>query len=88
MSNFESVFDGVKTVILEATSVTESAVHLDASIREDLGADSLDSIEIVMALEDKFGVQLSEEAAEKIRTVNDLVEFVLSAQGKKAAAVG
>lgn len=60
-----------KSFKLDASSVTE-----DKSFQDDLGADSLETVELVMALEEEFGIEISDEDAEKIRTVGDAVDFI------------
>jgi acyl carrier protein len=71
-----SVFDKVKKVIVEQLGVDESEVTPDASITDDLGADSLDQVELVMALETEFNLDIPDEEAEKIKTVGDAVRYV------------
>ena len=76
----EEILDKVKVVIVEQLSVEEDDVTEDASFVDDLGADSLDIVELVMALEDKFGISIPDEEAENIKTVGNAVEFI-SANG-------
>ncbi|HEY5093944.1 MAG TPA: acyl carrier protein [Candidatus Eremiobacteraceae bacterium] len=78
-----SVFDKVKKCIVEQLGVDEEEVVMDASITDDLGADSLDQVELVMALETEFNLDIPDEAAEKIKTVGDAVRFIEEA-GEKA----
>ncbi|MEE4270031.1 MAG: acyl carrier protein [Thermoanaerobaculales bacterium] len=66
----------VKEIIVEQLGVDAEKVNLDASFVDDLGADSLDVVELVMAFEEKFDVEIPDEAAEKIGTVKDAVEFL------------
>jgi len=66
----------VKEIIVEQLGVDAEKVSLDASFVDDLGADSLDVVELVMAFEEKFDVEIPDEAAEKIGTVKDAVEFL------------
>ena len=68
-----SVFEKVKKTIVEQLGVEESEVTMDASITDDLGADSLDQVELVMALETEFNLDIPDEEAEKIKTVGDAV---------------
>ncbi|MGB9673125.1 MAG: acyl carrier protein [Anaerolineales bacterium] len=69
-------FEQIKAIIVELLGVDESKVTLDARFREDLEADSLDLVELIMAFEDKFGGQISDEDAQKIVTVGDAVNYV------------
>lgn len=66
----------VKEIIAEQLGVPASDVTPEASFIEDLGADSLDIVELVMALEEEYGVEISDEDAEKIRTVKDVVTYI------------
>ena len=72
----EEIIEKVKAVIVEQLSVEEDDVTEDASFVDDLGADSLDIVELVMALEDKFGISIPDEEAESIKTVGNAVEFI------------
>ena len=71
-----SVFDKVKKTIVEQLGVDEDEVTVDASITDDLGADSLDQVELVMALETEFNLDIPDEDAEKIKTVGDAVRYI------------
>jgi acyl carrier protein len=71
-----TINDRLKRIISEQLGVDESQVTPDASFEEDLNADSLDLVELIMSLEEEFGVEISEEEAEKIRTVGDAEEFI------------
>jgi len=66
-------FDRVKKIIVEQLGVDESEVTTEASITDDLGADSLDQVELVMAFETEFNIDIPDEEAEKIKTVGDAV---------------
>jgi len=66
----------VKDIIVEQLGVNADQVTAEASFIEDLGADSLDTVELVMAFEEEFGVEIPDDAAEKIITVKDAVEFI------------
>jgi len=66
-------FDRVKKIIVEQLGVEDNEVTSEASITEDLGADSLDQVELVMAFETEFGIDIPDEEAEKIKTVGDAV---------------
>jgi acyl carrier protein len=71
-----SVEERVKSIIVEQLGVDAEEVSADASFVEDLGADSLDTVELIMAFEEEFGVEISDEEAEKIRRVRDAVEYI------------
>ncbi len=71
-----SVFEKVKSIIVEQLGVDESEVTMEASFIEDLGADSLDIVELVMALEEEFDLTIPDEDAEKIRTVGEAVRYI------------
>jgi len=71
-------FEKVKEIIVERLSVDEKDVTEDASFIDDLGADSLDTVELVMALEEEFGLEIPDEEAEKIVTVGDAVKYIES----------
>ncbi|ARU62408.1 acyl carrier protein [Tumebacillus sp. BK434] len=72
------IFAKVKTIIVDRLGVEEDQVKLEASFKEDLGADSLDVVELVMELEDEFDMEISDEDAEKINTVGDVVSYITS----------
>ena len=69
-------FDKIKEIIVEQLGVEESAVTLDTNLIKDLEADSLDAVEIIMAIEDEFDIEIPDEDAEKFQTVGDLVKYV------------
>ena len=71
-----STFDRVKKVLVEQLDVDEEAVTPPASIVDDLGADSLDVVEIIMGLEEEFDVEIPDEDAEKIMTVQQIISYV------------
>lgn len=71
-----SVEDRVKSIIVEQLGVDAEEVTPDASFVEDLGADSLDTVELIMAFEEEFGVEISDDEAEKIKKVKDAVEYI------------
>ena len=71
-----TTFDKVKKIIVEQLGVDETEVTMDASITDDLGADSLDQVELVMAFEEAFGIEVPDEDAEKMTTVKDAVEYI------------
>jgi acyl carrier protein len=68
--------DKVKKIVVEHLGVEEAKVTPEASFIDDLGADSLDTVELVMAFEEAFGVEIPDDAAEKIQTVKDAIEFI------------
>ena len=69
-------FERVKSVIVDQLGADESAVTLNASFVDDLGADSLDIVELIMGLETEFDIEIPDEEAEKIRTVGDAVNYL------------
>jgi acyl carrier protein len=71
-----TTFDKVKKIIVEQLGVDETEVTMDASITDDLGADSLDQVELVMAFETEFNIDIPDEEAEKIKTVGDAVRKI------------
>lgn len=71
-----NTFERVKKVLVEQLDVSEDEVTLQASIIDDLGADSLDVVEIIMGLEEEFDVEIPDEEAEKLTTVQKVVEYV------------
>ncbi|HEY3054088.1 MAG TPA: acyl carrier protein [Thermoanaerobaculia bacterium] len=71
-----AVEDRVKSIIVEQLGVDAEEVTPDASFVEDLGADSLDTVELIMAFEEEFGVEISDDEAEKIRKVRDAVDYI------------
>ena len=71
-----STFDRVKKVVVDQLDVNEDEVTADASFVDDLGADSLDVVELVMGLEEEFDVEIPDEDAEKISTVDDAVKYI------------
>ena len=71
-----SVVEKVKKIIMEQLDVEESAVVPEASFVDDLGADSLDQVELIMAMEEAFEVSIPDEEAEKIRTFQDAINFI------------
>ena len=70
------IFDKVKEIIIEQLGVAEDAVTEDAAFIDDLGADSLDIVELIMALEEEFDIEIPDAEAEKIVTVRDAVEYI------------
>lgn len=72
------IFEKVKEIIVSTLKVDASKVTLEASLEHDLGADSLDAVEVVMALEDEFDIEISDDAAQNIKTIKDLVDHIES----------
>ncbi|MGC1270198.1 MAG: acyl carrier protein [Croceibacterium sp.] len=73
--------DRVKKIVVEHLGVEEDKVAPDASFIDDLGADSLDIVELVMAFEEEFGVEIPDDAAEKINTVGDAITYIEENKG-------
>ena len=71
-----STFDRVRKVLVDKLEVTEEEVTTEASVMDDLGADSLDVVEIVMQLEEEFEVEISDEEAEGLKTVQQIVNYI------------
>ena len=72
----EEVFDKIKEIIVEQLGVAEKSVTEEASFIDDLGADSLDIVELIMALEEEFDIEIPDTDAEKIVTVGDVVDYI------------
>lgn len=72
----EEVFEKVKKIIVEQLGVAEASVSMEASFIDDLGADSLDIVELVMALEEEFDIEIPDSDAEKVVTVGDVVDYI------------
>ncbi|MGE5653640.1 MAG: acyl carrier protein [Bacillota bacterium] len=70
------IFEKVKAIVVQQLGVEEEKVTMEASFKSDLGADSLDLVELVMALEEEYGLEIPDEDAEKIVTVTDAVEYI------------
>jgi acyl carrier protein len=81
VTELATVLERVSKVIVDRLGVDESEVKLEASFREDLGADSLDVVELVMELEDEFDMEISDEDAEKISTIGDAIAYIESKLG-------
>lgn len=76
------VFDKVKEIIVNELNVDAEKVTPQANLKEDLGADSIDAVEVIMSLEDEFNVTISDDAAQNIKTVQDLVNYIEAEQAK------
>lgn len=72
----EEIFEKVKNIIVEQLGVAETAITTEASFIDDLGADSLDIVELIMALEEEFDIEIPDADAEKVTSVNDVVEYI------------
>lgn len=70
------IFEEVRKLIASELNLNEEDIKMESKLTEDLGADSLDAVELIMAIEDKFNVQVSDEAAQNIRKVSDIVEYL------------
>ncbi|MDX6524922.1 MAG: acyl carrier protein [Gaiellales bacterium] len=80
MATQEEIFEQVKGILSQQLGVDEDEVTIESSFQADLDADSLDLVELIMELEDQFGVKISDEEAQKIGTVGQAVDFVLAHQ--------
>jgi acyl carrier protein len=76
MTSKDQIYDKVKAIIVDQLGVEAAEVSLESSFIEDLGADSLDIVELIMALEEEFEVEVPDEDAEKLATVSDAVEYI------------
>ncbi|WP_298615567.1 acyl carrier protein [uncultured Thermosynechococcus sp.] len=76
--NQSEILEKVKAIVADQLSVDPEKVVPEASFAEDLNADSLDSVELIMALEEAFGVEIPDEEAEKLKTVQDVLDFINS----------
>lgn len=70
------IFERIKKIVIDQLGVQESQVTMEASFVDDLGTDSLDTVELIMAFEDEFGIEIPDTEAEKIRTVGDTVRYI------------
>ena len=69
-------FEKVKEIIVDSLSCDEDAVTLEANLKEDLEADSLDAVELIMAVEEEFDIEIPDEKADEIKTVQDIVDYI------------
>ena len=72
----EEIFGKVRDLVKKQLAIDEKEITPDASFIEDLGADSLDTVELIMALEEEFDIEIPDEEAEKIKTVNDVIQYI------------
>ena len=72
----EEIFEKIKGIIVEQLQVSDTAITEEASFIDDLGADSLDLVELIMALEEEFGIEIPDADAEKVVTVGDVVSYI------------
>jgi acyl carrier protein len=80
----ENIEQRVRKIVAEQLGVNEADIKNESSFVDDLGADSLDTVELIMSLEEEFGIEIPDEAAEKILTVGDAVSFIEAHLGDKA----
>jgi acyl carrier protein len=78
MTNKDAMYDKVKAIIVDQLGVEDEEVTPESSFIEDLGADSLDIVELIMALEEEFEIEVPDEDAEKLLTVTDAIEYIKS----------
>ncbi|MBI3893819.1 MAG: acyl carrier protein [Candidatus Wallbacteria bacterium] len=81
------ILEKVKDLVSKQLSINEKQITPEASFIEDLGADSLDTVELIMTLEEKFDIEISDEDAEKIKTVQDVVDYVKKRAAEKGVSV-
>ncbi len=74
------VFEKIKTLLAEQLDADEESITMDTDIGNDLGADSLDVVELIMSIEDEFGIQVPDEQIEEVKTVGDLVNYIQNQQ--------
>lgn len=77
----KSIADRIKDIIVEQLGVNADQINPGAKFIEDLGADSLDIVELIMALEEEFGTEIPDEEAEKLQTVGDVAKYIEETQG-------
>ena len=79
-----STFEQVKKIVKEQLGVEEEEIQMSSTFVDDLGADSLDIVELIMAFEEEFNIEIPDEKAEKIKTVEDVVKYIEDAKGNEA----
>ncbi len=82
------IYSRVKKIIAERLSLSEDEIRMDSSFLDDLGADSLDIVELIMAFEEEFDIKIPDEDAEKIETVKDVVDYIQSHLGNELDDAG
>ncbi len=70
------IFDKVKAIIADQLGVDENTIEMDSSIVEDLGADSIDAIDLILSIQEEFDVEIPDEAVEGIKTISDIVKYI------------
>lgn len=86
MANTQDVLKQVKTIIMEQLDVDEKDIQLESSFRDDLGADSLGLVELVLAFEQHFEIEIPEDKADEIRTVADAIDYINAHAAKQPNA--
>lgn len=76
------IFEKIKKIIVEELGIDEETIKMETNLQEDLGADSLDAVELIMSIEDEFDIMVSDDAAEELKTVGQLVKFIESELNK------
>lgn len=72
------MFEKIKTIIADELGIEEDTIELDSDLTDDLGADSLDAVELIMAIEEEFDIEIDDNSAQKIKTVQDIVDYLKS----------
>ncbi|TVP94810.1 MAG: acyl carrier protein [Acholeplasmatales bacterium] len=70
------MFEKIKRLIADELGIEEDTIELDSDLSEDLGADSLDAVELIMAIEEEFEIEIDDSSAQKIKTVQDIVDYL------------
>lgn len=73
----EEVFNKIKEMTVDALGVDEEKVTMDAKFKEDLGADSLDAVELIMSVEEEFGIEVDEEFSQNLKVVSEIVDYIV-----------